>query len=82
MPCGMCASSDCVVSYKPVGRKQAPCGAEQDCLPCNPLVQVKEEGQLKGSGPQWSNTTLLTRQTTNLSDVHFPLQHAQASPCQ
>lgn len=34
------------------------------CIP-----QVQEEGLTKASGPQWSNTKLLTRQTTNLSDV-------------
>lgn len=37
------------------------------------LLQVKEEGLLKGSGPQWSDTTLLTRQTTNLSEACTPL---------
>jgi hypothetical protein len=35
--------------------------------------QVKEEGLAKGSGPQWSDTRLLTRQTYNLSDVRPPL---------
>lgn len=41
--------------------------------------QVKEQGQLKGSDPQWSTTTLLTRQTTNLSDVSdcLPVTNAQ-----
>ncbi|EIE27669.1 33kDa oxygen evolving protein of photosystem II, partial [Coccomyxa subellipsoidea C-169] len=37
-------------------------------------IQVQEEGLTKGSGPQWSNTKLLTRQTTNLSDIEADLK--------
>jgi hypothetical protein len=37
----------------------------------NPVLraQVKEEGQTKDSKADWAKATLLTRQTTNLSDV-------------
>ncbi|KAK9917716.1 hypothetical protein WJX75_007485 [Coccomyxa subellipsoidea] len=37
-------------------------------------ILVKEQGQLKGSDSQWSTTTLLTRQTTNLSDIEADLK--------
>ncbi|BDA48519.1 Oxygen-evolving enhancer protein 1, chloroplastic [Coccomyxa sp. Obi] len=37
-------------------------------------IMVKEQGVIKGSEPQWSKTTLLTRQTTNLSEIEADLK--------
>ena len=36
------------------------------------LSQVKEEGLTKDAKAAWAKATLLTRQTTNLSDVKHP----------
>ncbi len=37
--------------------------------PTHTVMQVKEEGVMKDAKPDWAKGTLLTRQTTNLSDV-------------
>ncbi len=44
-------------------------------------MQVKEAGVMKDAPADWAKATLLTRQTTNLSDVSSPSSTAPQQDC-